>query len=155
MAEEDKKVNRREFFFKTGVFTALGLAILAFFRNLLLYIFPARKEKTFHKYLVAHEKEFKKDKRPKQINIGKTPVFVVPYDDHYKVMSGICTHLGCIVKWEQDKDRFFCPCHKGEFDRMGNVIGGPPPRPLDEFKVVVENHKVYVYVEDKVRSPWA
>ncbi len=153
MAEEEKKLKRREFFFKGGVFAALGAAVLMFFRNLILYIFPERKPKTYHKYLVAHEKEFTDD-RPKQINLGKTPVFVVPYKGGYKVLSGICTHLGCIVKWELDKERFFCPCHKGVFDKEGNVVSGPPPRPLDEFKVVIENHKVYVYVEDKVRSPW-
>ncbi|MHB2148805.1 QcrA and Rieske domain-containing protein [Calditrichota bacterium LG25] len=153
MAEEDKKINRREFFFKSGVFAALGASLALFFRNLILYIFPEKKEKTYHKYLVAHEREFK-DGRPKQISLGKTPVYVVPHDGQFKVMSGICTHLGCIIKWEQDKNRFFCPCHNGIFDKLGNVIGGPPPRPLDEFKVVVEDQKIYVYVEDKVRSPW-
>ncbi len=154
MEEENKKVNRREFFFKTGVFTALVAAILVFIRNLFLYIFPKRKKKTYHKYLVAHEKELKNG-QPKELYLGKTPVFVMPIDGHYKVFSGICTHLGCIIKWKQEKGIFFCPCHKGKFDREGNVIGGPPPRPLDEYKVVIENHKVYVYVEDKVRSPWA
>ncbi|NOX88885.1 MAG: Rieske (2Fe-2S) protein [Calditrichaeota bacterium] len=154
MPEKKQKINRREFIFRTGIFGALGLAILTFVRNIVLYLFPERKTKTYHKYLVAREDELAVG-RAKQIYMGRTPVFIVRQDEGFKVFSGICTHLGCIVKWEQDKERFFCPCHKGVFDKSGKVVSGPPPRPLDEFRVEIENKKVYVFVEDKTRSPWA
>ena len=50
-------------------------------------------------------------------------------------MSNICTHLGCRVRWVSGQEEFFCPCHDGVFDIDGNVVSGPPPRPLEAFTV--------------------
>jgi cytochrome b6-f complex iron-sulfur subunit len=63
-----------------------------------------------------------------------------------RAFSAICTHLGCIVKWESDLDRFFCPCHKGMFDREGRVVAGPPPRPLQRLPVEVRQGQVFVKI---------
>ena len=44
---------------------------------------------------------------------------------------------------------FFCPCHRGQFDvKTGDVLGGPPPRPLDELQVEVRDSAVYVNYQD-------
>ncbi len=63
---------------------------------------------------------------------------------NYIVMSNICTHLGCRVRWIAEKDQFFCPCHNGVFNKTGDVVSGPPPKPLNRFKVKVENDQIYV-----------
>ena len=64
-----------------------------------------------------------------------------------------CTHLGCVVPWlpdERSEDgltstgRFNCPCHGSIFDRYGVVHGGPAPRPMDIFPIIVEQGKVLV-----------
>jgi menaquinol-cytochrome c reductase iron-sulfur subunit len=62
----------------------------------------------------------------------------------YVAMSNICTHLGCRVRWIADQGQFFCPCHNGVFDKAGNVLSGPPPRPLDRFEVRVEDGTVSI-----------
>lgn len=62
----------------------------------------------------------------------------------FSVMSNICTHLGCRVRWIPDKEGFYCPCHNGVFAKDGTVISGPPPRPLDRFEYRVENGVIYV-----------
>jgi menaquinol-cytochrome c reductase iron-sulfur subunit len=59
-------------------------------------------------------------------------------------MSNVCTHLGCRVRWIGDEDRFFCPCHNGVYDRQGNVVSGPPPRPLDRFDIQVDGGEIQV-----------
>jgi Rieske Fe-S protein len=59
-------------------------------------------------------------------------------------MSSICTHLGCRVRWITDQDQFFCPCHNATFDKIGQVLSGPPPRPLDRFEVKVEDDQLYI-----------
>ncbi|MBM4075027.1 MAG: Rieske (2Fe-2S) protein, partial [Planctomycetes bacterium] len=46
--------------------------------------------------------------------------------DDFLALSSVCPHLGCRVHWEGAKDRFFCPCHNGAFDRGGAPIEGPP-----------------------------
>ena len=47
--------------------------------------------------------------------------------------SNVCTHLGCRVNWQADKQEYICPCHDGHFNKNGKVVSGPPPRPLDTY----------------------
>jgi menaquinol-cytochrome c reductase iron-sulfur subunit len=80
-------------------------------------------------------------------NTEEVSVYVLTTDARtYIAMSNICTHLGCRVRWITDQDKFFCPCHNGEFDMEGDVISGPPPRPLDRYDVKVENDQLYVLI---------
>ncbi len=62
----------------------------------------------------------------------------------FVVMSNVCTHLGCRIRWIPDQDSFFCPCHNGVFAKDGAVVAGPPPRPLDRFESKVENGILYI-----------
>ena len=55
-----------------------------------------------------------------------------------------CTHLGCTVPWREDEGLFHCPCHSSLFDRKGEVIGGPAPRPLDLFPLRLEEGDLVV-----------
>jgi len=55
-----------------------------------------------------------------------------------------CTHLGCTVPWREDEGLFHCPCHSSLFNRNGEVIGGPAPRPLDLFPLRVEEDELVV-----------
>ena len=72
-------------------------------------------------------------------------VYVLTEDAReYIALSNICTHLGCRVRWISDQGQYFCPCHNAVFDKAGEVVEGPPPRPLDEFTVKVENGQLFV-----------
>ena len=55
-----------------------------------------------------------------------------------------CTHLGCAVPWVEAEGQFHCPCHGSLYNKVGEVIGGPAPRPLDIFPVTLQNGEVYV-----------
>jgi Rieske Fe-S protein len=55
-------------------------------------------------------------------------------DKTVHALSATCTHLGCRVGWDAKAARFRCPCHGGVFDAQGNVVEGPPPRPLDRVE---------------------
>ncbi len=55
-----------------------------------------------------------------------------------------CTHLGCTVPWREDEGQFHCPCHSSLFNRQGEVIGGPAPRPLDLFPVSLRDGNLVV-----------
>ncbi|MBI5030870.1 MAG: Rieske 2Fe-2S domain-containing protein [Chloroflexi bacterium] len=65
-------------------------------------------------------------------------------DGSFLAMYQKCTHLGCSVPWVPDEDQFHCPCHGTLFDKTGQVLGGPAPRPLDLFSVVIKNGEVFV-----------
>jgi cytochrome b6-f complex iron-sulfur subunit len=61
-----------------------------------------------------------------------------------KAFSLVCTHLACTVAWNPEKKNFYCPCHEGLFDAEGHVISGPPPAPLERFKVEVKGDRVVI-----------
>ena len=64
---------------------------------------------------------------------------------NFKALSNVCTHLGCRVRWTEDEQVFYCPCHDAKFDKAGEVLSGPPPRPLDEVTIKIEEDKIYMY----------
>lgn len=61
-----------------------------------------------------------------------------------KAFSASCTHLDCIVQYQPDKKDILCACHNGLYDLTGKNIGGPPPRPLEEFTVNVKGDDIVV-----------
>ena len=79
---------------------------------------------------------------------GKDLMLVRTGEKEVKAISTVCTHLGCTVSWQKDKKEFYCPCHHGRFDKDGNVIAGPPPKPLDTYEVEIEGDNVFVFFKD-------
>lgn len=81
------------------------------------------------------------------MNTEEVSVYVLSTDGRtYVAMSNICTHLGCHIRWIAEQNHFFCPCHNGVFDSSGNVVSGPPPRPLTRYDVKVDNGELFVLV---------
>lgn len=57
----------------------------------------------------------------------------------FTVFDATCTHLGCSVQWKEEDSHFRCPCHSGQFSREGEVLSGPPPRPLVKLETKLED----------------
>lgn len=78
--------------------------------------------------------------------VNDKPVIVVnTAQGGLKAFSAICTHLGCIVEWDQGRQFILCPCHDGRFNALnGTVISGPAPAPLPELALTIEDDSVYV-----------
>ena len=75
-----------------------------------------------------------------------TPATTIPAillrlsDTDVVAFSQKCTHLGCVVYYEPDEQRWHCPCHEGNFEvRTGDVISGPPTRPLGRIDLEVRD----------------
>ncbi len=76
---------------------------------------------------------------------GEISVYVLTEDGRdYIALSNVCTHLGCRVRWITDQEQYFCPCHNAAFDKIGLVVSGPPPRPLDRYETKVEDDQLYI-----------
>lgn len=80
-------------------------------------------------------------------------ILVRSADGQYYAYGQKCTHLACPVYFEQKRQRLECPCHEGGFDaRTGNVLYGPPPRPLDQINLEVREGGEVWAVERKAAS---
>ncbi|MBI4397922.1 MAG: ubiquinol-cytochrome c reductase iron-sulfur subunit [Candidatus Omnitrophica bacterium] len=80
----------------------------------------------------------------KKVEVNGSPVLVIRTPKEIKAFSAICTHLGCVVGWDSAKKLIACPCHAGFFNLEGNVVSGPPPKPLPIYEVVASDGKVFV-----------
>ena len=65
-------------------------------------------------------------------------------DDKLKVLTAVCPHLGCSVRYNDAEKNFGCPCHKGNFASDGKLLSGPPPRNLDELDSRIADGKLQV-----------
>jgi Rieske Fe-S protein len=64
--------------------------------------------------------------------------------DRFVAYAQRCTHLGCPVLYQAAERRLYCPCHQGVFDaRSGEVLAGPPPRPLPRIELVRRGEELW------------
>jgi nitrite reductase/ring-hydroxylating ferredoxin subunit len=66
-----------------------------------------------------------------------------------KVFVAVCTHFDCTVSYEAEQNRIFCACHDGYYDVDGQVLAGPPPRPLREFYHRFRDDKLIIALEQE------
>jgi Rieske Fe-S protein len=63
---------------------------------------------------------------------------VVRLPDGPVAFRAVCTHLGCIVRWDGKRGEMRCPCHGARYDLSGRPISGPARGPLAPIPVAVE-----------------
>lgn len=55
-----------------------------------------------------------------------------------------CTHLGCPLTWSTGAGNFVCPCHGGSFTGSGEVVSGPPPRPMIRYETRIDGDEIFI-----------
>ncbi len=79
---------------------------------------------------------------------GTKPGIIICHDNGgFSAFFATCTHLDCTVQFKEDERIIWCACHNGKYDLHGKNIAGPPPKPLEEFKLVVQGEEIYVTKE--------
>ncbi len=92
-------------------------------------------------YPVLQFAGFKIPKKPTYVNISKplpatgylvtTGFILFDRDNKCWALSRTCTHLGCKINYQEDKDILECPCHQSRFNvETGKVVKGPAQKPL-------------------------
>lgn len=139
-----KEMTRREFMtYAWG--GALGLLALQGAAGLFFFMMPRFKAGEFGGvFFIGPESSMPATDAPPQPNVAGKFWLVNTTDEGVKAIYMVCTHLGCLYKWEPANFRFECPCHGSKFTREGFYIEGPAPRSLDTFLVTVENGEVAV-----------
>jgi len=79
------------------------------------------------------------------VKFGTKPVILIrTVNGDLRAFSATCTHLDCTVQFRKDFGLIWCACHNGKYDLNGRNVSGPPPRPLDEYRVVVQGEDVFI-----------
>lgn len=75
---------------------------------------------------------------PNPFNFGGKPCLVIRTPDgDVRAFNAVCTHVDCTVAFRSDRGDIFCNCHNGIYDLHGRNVSGPPPRPLEAYKVTL------------------
>ncbi|PRX44825.1 QcrA and Rieske domain-containing protein [Salegentibacter salegens] len=143
-------VSRREFAKFLGLLSG-AFALSNGFIVIKAMAFPAEKLEGEH--FVVNENE---------VGVGEMFQFEIhgakkiPYilihlkENEWRAFEQKCTHLTCAVRYRKDENKIECPCHNGWFSAdTGEVLQGPPPRPLPQLEVVIKEGKVYVKEENE------
>jgi Rieske Fe-S protein len=142
------KMNRRNVLRSIAAFLPVTAAFTGLAAMGIRFITPVKREINRRIFTVGLDELPLDDSRTFQDLRGRDLMLVRTGDREVKAISTICTHLGCTVHWQSDRKEFYCPCHNGRFDQNGNVLSGPPPGPLDLYRVEIEGDNVFVYFKD-------
>jgi cytochrome b6-f complex iron-sulfur subunit len=131
--------------------SGLGALALATIYPLIKYIIPPETHEAGASSILAAKISELKPNEGKIFRFGNTPAIIIlkPGGDaskasSYVAFSAVCPHLNCTVQYRSDIKEIWCACHNGHFDFNGNVISGPPPKPLKSYRVAIKGEEIYV-----------
>lgn len=143
--------SRREFLVNLVLGVTGGLGVAALGQRLLQFLSPpAGPEREVEIPAIALAAI--PDGGGRIVHLPSGHVAIERSGDTVRAFSAVCTHLGCVIEWQPaGTQAWFCPCHRGRYDREGRVLGGPPPRPLTPVAASVRDGLVVVKL--RVRPP--
>ena len=137
----EKTISRRKLIGYAWI-AAGALAIGELIFGTFAFLWPRKKENKGEKILIAGKAQ---DFRVGDVvYFRKERVFVGRTEQGFLAFSAVCTHLNCVVNWNEIQKKFECPCHGAKFNSMGEVLEGPPPRPLDLYPLKIVEEKVVI-----------
>jgi cytochrome b6-f complex iron-sulfur subunit len=142
--EETNKPSRRKFI-DYLMTTSLGAVIASALYPVVSFLVPPQTAESAELSVVAGRLDEIPANSGKLFKFGSRPGLLVRTGTgEVKAFSATCTHLDCTVQYRPDLNRIWCACHDGHFDLNGRNIAGPPPRPLDEYKVNLRGDEIVV-----------
>jgi cytochrome b6-f complex iron-sulfur subunit len=69
------------------------------------------------------------------VNYPAGRFFLVHTSTGVSAFYKVCTHLSCLLTWDDQTKAFVCPCHGSQFGHAGALVTGPASRNLDQFAV--------------------
>ncbi len=119
--------------------------VISFLYPVIRYLIPPRQSEAAAKKIVAAKVGELAPNSARLFRFGSSAAILIHTSDgELRAFSATCTHLTCTVNYEGDTGTLFCPCHNGRFDLAGNVLSGPPPKPLEAYEVELSGGDIYV-----------
>ena len=122
-----------------------GVAFAGMLAPIAFYLAPSEKKQAgAGGPVLAAKAEDIKVNEAKAVMMGSVPVLVIHTAAGWVALKATCPHLGCVVKWESEKQGISCPCHGAIFDTRGQVLSGPSPAPLPQVTVKQVGDKIFI-----------
>jgi len=123
-------MKRRDFINKVAIGTATSVGTVGL-AAVVMEILPPQTE-SFSRIKIGHIDDYPLNEFS---FISEKKIYLFRSRSHIRVLSGVCTHLGCTIK--NTEQGFDCPCHGSHFDKTGKACSGPASRSLDRLKTDV------------------
>jgi len=147
MAEVPESYSRRTWLLQ-GLQASIGATVVAIFYPVIRFLWPRPATRSGAMEVVAgfRVNELKADGEqwPARFTLdfdGKPCTVIRTPGGEIKAFNAVCTHTDCTVEYRPDKGDIFCNCHNGLYDLNGRNVSGPPPRPLELYKVTLRKQK--------------
>jgi cytochrome b6-f complex iron-sulfur subunit len=145
MSEANGAAGRRDFLkIAIGIWGALCAAPVL--GMVIQYLTPvAARAGTREAVLVGHSGDFAQG-TVKIVRVNKDPVLLIhTAAGQFRALSARCTHLGCVVQYQESPvPHFGCNCHGSQFDMNGVNTAGPAPKPLPPYRVTLNGSSVFL-----------
>jgi cytochrome b6-f complex iron-sulfur subunit len=138
---QESKRNFLKFILSGGILALAG----SVFYPIFAYLKPPKQgEVEVTSVKAGKVSEIEKDSG-KIVKFGTKPVILVrTANDELRAFSATCTHLDCTVQYKKELGLIWCACHNGKYDLNGRNVSGPPPRPLDEYRVITQGEEISI-----------
>jgi Rieske Fe-S protein len=133
--ESEAPIERRTFIDAVLAFGFVSTAIAVLYPVSRYLVPPASGEPATASVVAARASQLQNN-AALLFKFGSKPGLLVRTPEgELRAYNAVCTHLDCTVQYKQDTSQIWCACHNGMYDLGGNVVSGPPPRPLERFDV--------------------
>ena len=136
-------LSRRQFSLLLGSWTASLGGVLGTAYAMLRSLFPNVLFEPTRRFKLGRPEDFNE---PSVTFLEEPRLFVIRENHSLRVMSGVCTHLGCTINEDTGSGGFRCPCHGSVFDRVGAVREGPAPVSLASYALSIAPDG-YIFVD--------
>lgn len=146
MAESVKGPNRgRRLFLDWFLGTSLGAVLTSTLYPAFRFVIPPPVAEAPASSVLAGTLDALPPNSGKIFRFGSKPgILLRTPSGELRAFTGICSHLNCTVQYRDDLQRIWCACHNGHYDLNGVNVAGPPPRPLERFRVDVKDGEIWV-----------
>lgn len=145
-----ERANRREWTASALMLAGLLFAYGALFVQAVLFILPRELRSKRRRIFAGSVDSYEQGTVQTVYDLQGNPILIRRAESGFRAFSSVCPHLGCKVHWESDRERFFCPCHRGVFNPRGEAVSGPPAdagQSLRDVPLLVDEKSGVVYLE--------